>query len=121
MGVAFQLIDDVIDISSNASGKTPGTDLRAGVPTMPTLILRQVAETDATARELVEIIDSGLEDDAVLADVVARLRKHEALAQALQVAKNWSEQAIAALEPLPDSTVKSALQVFAQAVVERDE
>jgi len=121
VGVAFQLIDDVIDISSNASGKTPGTDLRAGVPTMPTLILRQLAETDATARELVEIIDSGLEDDAVLADVVARLRKHEALAQALQVAKNWSEQAIAALEPLPDSTVKSALQVFAQAVVERDE
>ena len=121
VGVAFQLIDDVIDISSNASGKTPGTDLRAGVPTMPTLILRQLAQTDATARELVEIIDSGLEDDDVLADVVARLRKHEALAQALQVAKNWSEQAIAALEPLPDSTVKSALQVFAQAVVERDE
>lgn len=121
VGVAFQLIDDVIDIASDASGKTPGTDLRAGVPTMPTLILRRMAATDQSARELVEIIDSGLEDDKALSEVVAKIRKHPALAEALAVARNWSDQAIAALEPLPDSTVKSALKVFAQAVVERDE
>ncbi|NBR26279.1 MAG: polyprenyl synthetase family protein, partial [Micrococcales bacterium] len=53
VGVAFQLIDDVIDIASDASGKTPGTDLRAGVPTMPTLILRRMAKDDAEAKELV--------------------------------------------------------------------
>lgn len=121
VGVAFQLIDDVIDIASDASGKTPGTDLRAGVPTMPTLILRRMAKTDDSARELVEIIDSGLEDDGVLADLVQRLRRHEAMAEALELAKSWSEQAIAALAPLPESNVKSALIVFAQAVVERDE
>ena len=121
VGVAFQLIDDVIDISSDASGKTPGTDLRAGVPTMPTLILRRMAKTDPSALELVEIIDSGLAEDAKLQEAVARLRKHPALDEALQLARSWSEQAVAALEPLPDSTVKNALKVFAQAVVERDE
>ena len=48
IGVAFQLIDDVIDIYSDGktSGKTPGTDLRAGVPTLPVLYLRQDAQTD---------------------------------------------------------------------------
>ena len=80
-----------------------------------------MAKTDESARELVEIIDSGLEDDSVLSDLVLKLRKHQAMAEALGVAKSWSEQAVAALAPLPESNVKSALIVFAQAVVERDE
>jgi len=121
VGVAFQLIDDVIDIGSDASGKTPGTDLRAGVPTMPTLILRRMAKTDPIAAELVAIIDGGLEDDAMLATVVERLRKHPALDEAYQLAKTWSAEAVAALARLPDSPVKDALRVFAEAVVEREE
>ncbi|MFM7013654.1 MAG: polyprenyl synthetase family protein, partial [Actinomycetota bacterium] len=49
IGVAFQLIDDVIDIQSDSqtSGKTPGTDLRAGVPTLPVLYLREAATEDS--------------------------------------------------------------------------
>ncbi|WP_240496490.1 polyprenyl synthetase family protein, partial [Streptomyces torulosus] len=45
LGVAFQLADDVLDIASDSheSGKTPGTDLREGVPTMPVLRLRERA------------------------------------------------------------------------------
>mgnify|MGYP003345291609 FL=1 len=113
VGVAFQLIDDVIDIASDASGKTPGTDLRAGVPTMPTLLLRKMAATDPEAAELVGIIDSGLEDDAQLAEVVRRLRAHKALEDAYQLAKDWSAQAVAALDSLPESSVKNALKVFA--------
>ena len=121
VGVAFQLIDDVIDIASDASGKTPGTDLRAGVPTMPTLLLRKMAATDPEAASLVAIIDSGLEDDAQLAEVVRRLRAHKALEDAYQLAKDWSAQAVAALDSLPESSVKNALKVFAEAVVEREE
>ncbi|MEY4418275.1 MAG: hypothetical protein RIQ88_713 [Actinomycetota bacterium] len=121
VGVAFQLIDDVIDIASNQSGKTPGTDLRAGVPTMPTLILRQLAATDPTAAEIVGIIDSGLEDDAKLAQVVELIRKHPALEQANEIAKQWSQEAIDALAILPESSVKNALKIFAEAVVERNE
>jgi heptaprenyl diphosphate synthase len=121
VGVAFQLIDDVIDIVSDASGKTPGTDLRAGVPTMPTLLLRAHAATDPKARELVEIIDAGLEDDAQLALAVAKLREHPALEEAYQLAKTWATDAVAALAPLPDSPVKDALRVFAEAVVDRNQ
>ena len=121
VGVAFQLIDDVIDIVSDESGKTPGTDLRAGVPTMPTLLLRAHAATDPKARGLVEIIDAGLEDDAQLALAVAKLREHPALEEAYQLAKTWATDAVAALAPLPDSPVKDALRVFAEAVVDRNQ
>jgi len=119
VGVAFQLIDDVIDILSDESGKTPGTDLRAGVPTLPTLLLRAQAANDPKALELIEIIDAGLEDDAQLAKAVELLRAHPALEQAYQVAKSWADEAVLALAPLPDSPVKDALRVFAEAVVER--
>ena len=121
VGVAFQLIDDVIDIASNESGKTPGTDLRAGVPTMPTLILRAHAATDPKAQELVEIIDAGLEDDDQLALAVRKLREHPALEESYQLAKTWATEAVAALAPLPDSPVKDALRVFAEAVVDREQ
>ena len=121
VGVAFQLIDDVIDIVSDDSGKTPGTDLRAGVPTMPTLLLRAHAATDPKAQELVEIIDAGLEDDAQLALAVSKLREHPALEEAYQLAKTWATDAVAALAPLPDSPVKDALRVFAEAVVDRNQ
>jgi heptaprenyl diphosphate synthase len=121
VGVAFQLIDDVIDIVSDDSGKTPGTDLRAGVPTMPTLLLRAHAATDPSARELIEIIDAGLEDDAQLALAVSKLREHPALEEAYQLAKTWATDAVAALAPLPDSPVKDALRVFAEAVVDRNQ
>jgi heptaprenyl diphosphate synthase len=119
VGVAFQLIDDVIDILSDESGKTPGTDLRAGVPTLPTLLLRAQAATDPKAQELVEIIDAGLEDDAHLAKAVELLRAHPALEEAYQTAKQWANDAVLALAPLPESSVKDALRVFAEAVVER--
>ncbi len=119
VGVAFQLIDDVIDIISDESGKTPGTDLRAGVPTLPTLLVRAQAASDPKALELVEIIDAGLEEDAQLAKAVEFLRAHPALEEAYQIAKGWADEAVLALAPLPDSPVKDALRVFAEAVVER--
>lgn len=65
IGVAFQLLDDVIDLSAKPeeTGKVPGTDLRAGVPTMPYLLLK--AQKDATAEDLAARIDDGV---ALIAD-----------------------------------------------------
>jgi heptaprenyl diphosphate synthase len=121
IGVAFQLIDDVIDIYSDGktSGKTPGTDLRAGVPTLPVLYLRQDAQHDPASAALVEIIDGGLDDDAALNDVLEQMRKHPATERAFQEAKRWADQAIAALDDLPQGPVREALKNFADAVIER--
>ena len=63
VGVAFQLSDDILDIASETeeSGKTPGTDLREGVPTLPVLIARR--STDPADARLLELLGSDLSDD----------------------------------------------------------
>lgn len=121
VGVAFQLIDDVIDISeAGPSGKTPGTDLRAGVPTLPVLLLRKAAAAgDTEAISLLALIDGGLQDDARLQEALIRLRSHEVAELAYLEAKRWADEAVEAIGVLPDGSVKSALAQFAQAVVDR--
>lgn len=119
VGVAFQLIDDVIDISeAGPSGKTPGTDLRAGVPTMPVLLLR--GKTDDASKALLAEIDGDLSSDEALASVVKKLREHEVADEAYQEAIRWANEAIAAIECLPDGQTKRALVHFAEAVIKRD-
>ncbi|MBO0594243.1 polyprenyl synthetase family protein [Nesterenkonia sp. E16_7] len=128
VGVAFQLADDVIDLTADAesSGKTPGTDLREGVPTLPLLLLRQQAQ-DASAPQdqqdavaLLAMLDADLSSDAALAQAVAAVVAHPVTEQSWQVAHSWAERAKQAIAELPESTVKSALIAFADAVVERE-
>jgi heptaprenyl diphosphate synthase len=121
IGIAFQLIDDYIDLRSDGlvSGKTPGTDLRAGVPTLPVMYLRQEAGTDLEAAKLIDIIDSGLEDEAKLQTVLLALRDHPVTERTYQEAKRWAAEAISALDDLPNGAVRQALTSFAEAVIER--
>ncbi len=124
VGVAFQLADDVIDLSADAAttGKTPGTDLREGVDTMPVLLLRRRAATgtlDPGGRTLLERLAGDLDSDETLRAVVADLRNHEVVAEARALAEQWAHDAVAELEPLPASPVKDALVAFADLVVDR--
>jgi heptaprenyl diphosphate synthase len=118
IGIAFQLIDDLIDIESEQqdSGKVAGTDLLAGVPTLPTLLLAEF--DDADSRTLREQIARGLSVDE-LPGVLSALRSHPVMGVARAQTEDWAEQAIAALGPLPEGSVKNALVAFARAVVER--
>ena len=79
IGVAFQLADDVIDIASesNQSGKTPGTDLREGVPTLVTLNVMK--STDSADAELKQLLSAPIEDEATVQQVLVVLRNHKAL------------------------------------------
>nr|WP_218861780.1 polyprenyl synthetase family protein [Nocardioides panzhihuensis] len=119
VGVAFQLSDDILDIDSDSdeSGKTPGTDLREGVPTLPVLLARRSA--DAGDARLLELLDSDLTDDAALAECVALLRAHPALAEARAYVQARAEEAKAALAPLSEGPVRAALEAFADAVAVR--
>ena len=118
IGVAFQLIDDIIDIQStkDQSGKVAGTDLLAGVPTLPVLLLAN--HHDADSQALFAKIRDGLEE-ADLKYVLSKLRSHKVMAESLSITNGWADRAKAALDPLPASSVKSALIAFADAVVDR--
>ncbi len=123
VGVAFQLADDVIDVTGLkvTSGKAPGTDLREGVPTLPVILLRRAAAAgDRSAADVLALVDGDLSSDEALAEAVAALRSHPQTKAAWAVAQQWADDAVAALEPLADSVVKQALTSFAQAVVSRD-
>ncbi|MGP4109812.1 polyprenyl synthetase family protein [Streptomyces sp. 4N509B] len=132
IGVAFQLADDVLDIASDGeeSGKTPGTDLREGVVTMPVLRLRErvargereSAESDPALRrdrELLALLEGDLSDDGRLAEALAGLRAHPALEQARRDARSYAEQARRALDPLPDIPARRALAELCDAVALR--
>jgi heptaprenyl diphosphate synthase len=122
VGVAFQLADDVLDLASETgqSGKTPGTDLREHVPTLPVLLVRQAAARgDSSAQELVSLLDGDLASDAALADAVAGLREHPAVQDARLQAQRWAREAVLALAPLPAGPVKDALEAFAESVADR--
>jgi heptaprenyl diphosphate synthase len=117
----------VIDLSSavEQTGKSAGTDLRAGVPTLPLLYLRARAETEADAAALLARLERAIHestDDAVHADftaAVAELRRHPVTDDTLAEANRWADRAVEALGPLPEGPVKKALTRFAQAIVER--
>ncbi|MCS3842872.1 polyprenyl synthetase family protein [Microbacterium sp. AK031] len=125
VGVAFQLLDDVIDLSAKPeeTGKVPGTDLRAGVPTMPYLLLKK--ETDAASAALASQIDEGVAriadgaDPAILDQPLAELRDHAVTQKTLELARTWTGDAIDALVPLPRGTVREALTRFAESLADR--
>jgi heptaprenyl diphosphate synthase len=120
IGVAFQLADDLIDLASETgqSGKTPGTDLREGVPTLPVLLAR--ASTDPADAELLELLDGDLTDDARHARALTLLRAHPSLEAAKTQTVAWADAAREALAPLPPSSVRDALDALAEGVVTRD-
>jgi heptaprenyl diphosphate synthase len=128
IGVAFQLIDDVIDLAPDEAdtGKTPGTDLRHGVSTLPLLYLRDLAITDMAAANLLARIERDVDGlphsktgEANLAAAIAELRGHVVTQKTLEEARRWAREAVEAIEPLPDGPVKKALTRFAESVVER--
>lgn len=124
IGVAFQLADDVIDLTSDGAvtGKTPGTDLRERVPTMPALLLRaRAAAPDASPEDvaLVAQLDADLSGDDALAAAVAALRAHPVVEETRSRAVSLAQEAVAELTPLPDGPVQDALVAFADALVDR--
>jgi heptaprenyl diphosphate synthase len=119
IGVAFQLADDVIDIASesNQSGKTPGTDLREGVPTLVTLnVMKSNDQADA---ELKRLLSGPIEDEATVQQVLVALRNHKALDEGREQLHQIAKQARGALGPLPINDATGALMSLCDAVIDR--
>jgi heptaprenyl diphosphate synthase len=119
IGIAFQLSDDLLDITSESddSGKTPGTDLREGVTTLPVLHARR--SIDPADARLLELLDSDLSDDARHRETLALLRSHSAITATRADLEQWAADARETLEPLPDVPAKRALDSLCDFVVAR--
>jgi geranylgeranyl pyrophosphate synthase len=122
IGIAFQLSDDLLDIASESvqSGKTPGTDLRAGVPTLPVLYALAGDDTDAAAVRLREILSIGpVTDEALHAEALGLLRESAAMKWARDTVRTYAEEARAQLSPLPDGAPRRALEELCDFIADR--
>ena len=119
IGVAFQLADDIIDIASesNQSGKTPGTDLREGVPTLVTLNVMN--SNDPADSDLKRLLAAPIEDEPTVQQVLIALRTHKALDESREQLNQIAKQARGALGPLPINDATGALMSLCDAVIDR--
>jgi len=118
-GLAFQLSDDIIDIASESaqSGKTPGTDLREGVPTLPVLYV--LAGTDPAEARLRELVSGPITDDADLLEALRLLRVSPGLQRARATLADFAAGARAAIEKIDSPRVSAAFGALVDHVVSR--
>jgi heptaprenyl diphosphate synthase len=109
IGTAFQISDDIIDIASPAaqSGKTPGTDLREGVRTLP--MLYALADGGPDGDRLRALLSGPLTDDALIAEALWRLRESPGLDRAERALRSYTDAARAELAVLPPCSARDAL------------
>ncbi|WP_165495043.1 polyprenyl synthetase family protein [Actinomadura roseirufa] len=121
IGVAFQLSDDILDIDSEAeqSGKTPGTDLREGIRTLPVHhVLAGIGSGPDDAR-LRDLLVQDLTADDLHAEALALLRAHPAMDRARADLRRWAEDARTELLTLPDIPARAAFTGLCDYVVSR--
>lgn len=119
IGVAFQLSDDLLDIASTSaeSGKTPGTDLREGVPTLA--VLHALAGDDPAEARMRGLICRPIQDDAELAEALELVRESPGMASARATLGAYAQRARDLLATLPDLPAKRALESLTHYVVDR--
>ncbi|MET7334854.1 polyprenyl synthetase family protein [Nonomuraea sp. NPDC005650] len=117
VGVAWQLGDDLLDVASSGaqSGKTPGTDLREGVQTLP--VLYALASSDESSR-LRELLSGPVAEEDV-EEALTLLRAHRGMAQARAELASWVDRARADIFGLPDIPARSAFLALCDYVVQR--
>ena len=120
LGTAFQLIDDLLDFTSNeeALGKAAGADLLGGKVTLPLIYLR---DTEPSAREMVEtVLREGKYGTVKPQDLLDAIERSGALEQARTRANEYAESACTALEILPDSDYCESLRALPTYILNRD-
>ena len=123
VGVAFQLADDILDVASESvqSGKTPGTDLREGVRTLPVLYALDGTErsTRPADQRLRELLTGDLTDDDAHSEALTTLRSHPAMERARSTLARWAGEARDALAGLPEIAARDVLAGLCEAVMTR--
>ena len=124
LGIAFQLIDDVLDYTANANdlGKNAGDDLIEGKPTLPLIYALQTAESADAAvirKALADAQQTGQLSDEVVQSVVRLVCKSDAIEKTVARAKQHVDIAVNAISCLPASAYKNALTAIATTSVQR--
>lgn len=121
LGIAFQLIDDILDFTSREKilGKPVGNDLREGKVTLPLIYALESAEPEE--RRLVEtVLADGSYDQVPFAKILHVLRRYSGIERAQERALAFTEKARAIIAEFPDSPYQRALAAVTDLVTDRD-
>jgi heptaprenyl diphosphate synthase len=119
VGTAFQISDDIIDIASDSdeSGKTPGTDLREGVHTLPVLYALREAGPDAD--RLRKLLSGPIDDDARVGEALTLLRASPGMAKAKDTVARYAARAREEIAGLPQGAGRQALATLVDYTIDR--
>ncbi|MGB3280895.1 MAG: polyprenyl synthetase family protein [Pseudorhodobacter sp.] len=120
LGVAFQIVDDLLDYGGTAEaiGKNTGDDFRERKLTLP--VIKAVAKADADERAFWQrTIAKGDQRDGDLEQAMAIMARHGAMQAARQDALDWAAVAVSSLAELPEHPLREMLEDLADYVVSR--
>jgi octaprenyl-diphosphate synthase len=121
LGIAFQLVDDILDFTSREKilGKPVGNDLREGKVTLPLIYALETA--DAEERKLVEtVLADGNYDQVPFGKILQMLNRHKGIERAQERAQMFTEKARSIISEFPDSPYQRALLAVTDLVTDRD-
>jgi len=121
LGIAFQLVDDILDFTSREKilGKPVGNDLREGKVTLPLIYALETAE--AEERKLVEtVLADGNYDQVPFSKILHVLNRHRGVERAQERAESFTEKARAIIAEFPESPYQRALAAVTDLVTARD-
>ena len=119
LGIAFQMVDDILDYAGDdATGKNIGDDFRERKLTLP--LIKALAAADAEERAFwTRTIERGRQEAGDLDTALALLDRHDAIAATRKEALAWADRAKTALAGMPDHEVRDILLDLADYVVAR--
>lgn len=121
LGMAFQLVDDVLDITSKEAvlGKPVGNDLREGKVTLPVIYALENATTEE--RRLVEqVLRDGNYERVPFREILDLIQKHQGVERARERAQMFTEQARSVIQTFEESPAQRALAAMAELIIDRD-
>ncbi len=117
LGIAFQIIDDVLDVVGHKEllGKPTGIDLQDGNPSLPIIL----ALNDGQAAVL-QAFESNLPGEDEIQKAIAAIREGKAIQEAKALCKNYAELAFKSIKKFPPSPYRNGLKTLVQLIIERD-
>jgi octaprenyl-diphosphate synthase len=117
LGIAFQMIDDVLDVVGHKEllGKPTGMDLRDGNPSLPIILA-----LDERQQAVAETFECNQPTDEKIREAIEAIGQGTAIQRAKSFSKDYAEQAFKVIKELPPSLYRNGLKTLVQLIIERD-
>ena len=117
MGIAFQMVDDVLDVVGHPDllGKPTGMDLRYGNPALP--IILAIKNGDATVGDA---FDCSTPSEDQISAALNAIKNGPAIQEAKALSKRYAEAALTSIKKLPPSLYRNGLKTLVQLIIDRD-